>query len=382
MRLAFITPRYGPNILGGAESLTQGFAERLSQWGWEIEAWTTCAQDYYTWQNVYPAGVEQINRVTVRRFPAVVYSAAKKTRPGNMLAAEYEWVDTGMHSPSLYHHVLHHGRSADYLIVIPYPFAFSCYSASIHAERSIIWPCLHNEPGAYFEPVRVMLHQARGIIFNSKAEERLLCQRLNIKNTHRQVVGFGMEPLIGRADRFYRRYPHLKAPLVLYAGRLEKGKNVHLLLDYFADFAKNQESKANLVLVGSGPVAIPNHPRIFHLGYLSEQDKQDAYAAATVLCQPSLYESFGITLMEAWLHEKPVLVHGDCPVTLEHCLAAQAGLYFRDTFEFQGALNFLLAHSDVSRQMGQNGRAYVEANYTWDKVMGKLTEALEGWRAG
>ena len=61
MQLAFIIPRYGPNILGGAESLARGFAERLTQQGWRIEVWTTCAHDYHTWQNVYPAGTETIN---------------------------------------------------------------------------------------------------------------------------------------------------------------------------------------------------------------------------------------------------------------------------------------------------------------------------------
>ncbi len=380
-RLAFVVPRYGPDILGGAESLARGFAERLAQRHWEVEVWTTCAQDHYDWRNVYPAGVKEVNNVVVRRFPAVVYSAVEDAETADRVEIEYRWTEQGMHSPQLYHHIRQYGQNFDYLVIIPYPLGFSCYSASIYPERSIIWPCLHNEPPAYFEPVRVMLHQARGIILNSKAERGLLNRRLGIGRPRQEIIGFGLETSVGQAERFYQHYPYLRAPFVLYAGRLEKGKNVHLLLDYFTDYAETRQTDLNLVLMGNGLVTVPDHPRIFQLGYLSEQEKQDAFTAAAVLCQPSVNESFGIVLMEAWLQGTPVLVHGKCQVTLGHCRAAQGGLWFQDSFEFREALDFLLTHPDLGARMGRNGRDYVQTNYTWDIVLGKLEETLESWQA-
>lgn len=387
MRLAFVTPRYGPDILGGAEALARGFAEKLAQKGWPIEVWTTCAQNYYTWQNMYPVGVETINRVTVRRFPASVMSTPGSNGVGSKVfgnfpstpEAEYRWADGGMHSPELYHYLLHYGRNFDYLIFLPYQFGFTCYGASIYPEHSIIWPCLHPDPAAYFEPVRVMLHQAKGIILNSQAERRLLLQGLQIKNLHYQVIGYGVEASPGDSNRFYRHYPHLKTPFMLYAGRIEKAKNVHLLIDYFIAYVETRRNPINLVLIGSGPVSVPNHPRVFWLGHLNEQDKHDAYASAAVLCQPSVLESFGITLMEAWRQATPVLVHGECGVTLEHCLAAQGGLYFADLAEFKEVLDFLLANPEIAAQLGRNGCNYVETNYSWDRVVKKLTDSLASW---
>ena len=35
----------------------------------QVEVLTTCAEDHYTWRNVYPAGREMINGVSVCRFP-------------------------------------------------------------------------------------------------------------------------------------------------------------------------------------------------------------------------------------------------------------------------------------------------------------------------
>ena len=388
MRLVFVTPRYGPDILGGAESLARSFAERLVQQGFIVEVWTTNAQNYHTWEEVYPIGVEVIKGVVVRRFPTFMRS---NTHPndkvitkafGNFPAtpeAEYNWIDQGMNSPQLYDHLMRNGKNFDHLIFLPYPFGFTCYGASIYPQKSIIWPCLHNDPVAYFEPVRVMLNQAKGVILNSDAEKNLF-YRLQVNNPNHQVIGYGLEMMLGDMQRFHDRFPQIKAPFLLYAGRLEKSKNVHLLIDYFIKYIEKQGGDLNLVLIGKGPVTTPAHPQIFALGYVSEQEKYDAYAAATLLCQPSQYESFGITLLEAWLQETPILVHRDCQVTLEHCLSAQGGLYFQDDLEFGEVLNTILTQPNLARQMGINGKHYVQTNYSWDGVIKKLVGTLTSWQ--
>ena len=68
MRLAVAVQRYGADINGGAELHARYIAERLSRHA-SVEVVTTCARDYVTWKNELPAGVEQVNGVTVRRFP-------------------------------------------------------------------------------------------------------------------------------------------------------------------------------------------------------------------------------------------------------------------------------------------------------------------------
>jgi glycosyltransferase involved in cell wall biosynthesis len=255
MRLVFVTPRYGPNILGGAESLVRGFAERLVHQGWRIEVWTTCAQDYYTWQNVYPTGVETIHGVIVRRFPALVYQGKDEQNSKafghfpDTPEAEYHWIGEGVHSPQLYHYLFKHGENFDYLIFLPYQFGLICYSASICPERSIIWPCLHDDVVAHFEPVRVMLHQAKGIILNTHAERRFLHHKLQVVPSREVIIGYGLQKIMGQATRFYKRYPYLKAPFILYAGRLEKAKNVHLLINYFIDYTQSTPEYLNWVIL-------------------------------------------------------------------------------------------------------------------------------------
>ena len=68
MKLAVVVQRYGADINGGAELHARYIAEHLSPHA-EVEVLTTCAHDYITWRNELAAGVEQVNGVTVRRFP-------------------------------------------------------------------------------------------------------------------------------------------------------------------------------------------------------------------------------------------------------------------------------------------------------------------------
>ena len=117
---------------------------------------------------------------------------------------------------------------------------------------------------------------------------------------------------------------------------------------------------------------------ILDLGFVTPQNKADAYAAALVLCQPSLLESFSLVMMEAWLAGAPSLVHGRCAVTRDHCLASNGGLFFDDYFEFAEALDLLARDEALRRRMGEAGRAYVLAHYTWDRVTDNYLAVLRG----
>ena len=68
MKLAIVVQRYGADINGGAELHARYLAEHLAPHA-SVRVLTTCARDYVTWKNELPAGVEQVNGITVRRFP-------------------------------------------------------------------------------------------------------------------------------------------------------------------------------------------------------------------------------------------------------------------------------------------------------------------------
>jgi glycosyltransferase involved in cell wall biosynthesis len=392
MRVLCVVPRYGDNVLGGAEALIRGFAERAPALGCETHILTTCAADTISWANVEPRGLARLNGVPVWRYPLEpVHSPARQqalhyklmTHQPLDAGEQYEWLENGPHSPALYAHLQRYADRYDAILLAPYLFPLIHYAAAITQPRSVIWPCLHDEAFMRFESTGLMLSQARGVIFNSPPEAELARQHFG-ELAHAVVAGVGVVDIPGSASRFRARY-HLDEPFILYAGRLEPPKNVPALFENFLAWKRDRNRPLKLVLMGEGTLAIPRHPDILAIGFQDEQGKRDAFAAATILCQPSLLESFSIVVMEGWLAGVPALVHAHCPVTSYYCGQTGGGLSFSDEEEFIACVDWTLAHPDERARMGQQGRRYVQREFNWEAVIGRVLSALDGWlkeRAG
>jgi glycosyltransferase involved in cell wall biosynthesis len=133
------------------------------------------------------------------------------------------------------------------------------------------------------------------------------------------------------------------------------------------------------VFIGGGELEIPEEIKdyVVDLGFVSKEDKFDAYASARFLCQPSDKESFSLVMMESWLCKRPVLVSGYCNVTKHFVKDANAGLYFTSYYEFEETTHYLLAHPQIADQMGRNGYDYVMNNFAWDVITRKYIAYFE-----
>jgi len=117
------------------------------------------------------------------------------------------------------------------------------------------------------------------------------------------------------------------------------------------------------------------------LGFVSRQDKYDAYGGAELFCQPSVMESFSIVIMESWLCGTPVLVNAHCPVTVEHCQNSQGGLFFKDYLEFEGCLLEMKNHPEMTRDLARNGREYVLSHFHWDLISERYIQLIhQSWQ--
>jgi glycosyltransferase involved in cell wall biosynthesis len=171
----------------------------------------------------------------------------------------------------------------------------------------------------------------------------------------------------------------LTAPYLLYCGRREPLKGTPLLIDYFAAFRARTGTDIRLLLTGAGPVQLASAiaPYVTDLGFVDEQTKHDVMAGALAFCHPSVNESFGIVILEAWQAGTPVLVHAGSAVLQQHCRDSNGGLWFRTYPEFEESLLLLLQHSTLAETMGANGRRYVRERYSWPAIERKLVSALD-----
>lgn len=391
-RYAFVVPRFGEQIAGGAETLVAHLARRLAARGDHIEIFTTCALDNRTWSNEFPAGTVSLFGMQVWRFPVDARDLEAwvprqiKIAEGMQLGVEEEltWMEQGVSSKALYAHIREVAHSFDQLFFAPYLFGTTFWGSLVCPEKSCLIPCLHDESYAYAEVIQSMFRQVQKCLFNAAPEQELASSIYG--NLAGGEVGMGFEPLSESFIEQLSPYFSDPFPYVLYVGRKETGKNLQILIDYFLLYRERfPQSELRLVIVGGGdlrdaerPLAL-QHPYIVDLEQLSESDKQRVIKHATVLCQPSTNESFSIVLMEAWQLGVPVLVHSACAVTRHHVITSGGGLYFSSSDDFISVVECLHGDPGLRQQLASAGKSYVASYYSWEAVLERFDRVVDSF---
>lgn len=387
MKIAFVIPWYG-DIPGGAETECRQTAENLQKSGLDVEILTTCVKQFLSDWNTdhFKEGTYKENGITVRRFSVRKRDTKKFDQVNFKLmndcrispVEEQIYMENMINSDDLYSYIRDHGNEYDHFFFIPYMFGTTYYGSLIYPEKSILIPCLHDESYAYMHIFKKMFKDIKAVIYNSEPEKELANRIYDIKG-HQIVMGAGMDTDISyNAQRFRDKYD-IKNDFLLYAGRRDSGKNVSLLMEYFARYKESYDGNLKLVLIGKGELTVPKEHMhdIIDLGFVPLEDKFDAYAAATLFCMPSTNESFSIVIMEAWLCGTPVLVHADCAVTKDHCIKSNGGLYFSNYDEFEECLKYFLTDPAKRDLIAKNGKEYVIRNYSWETVIRRYEKLLD-----
>jgi glycosyltransferase involved in cell wall biosynthesis len=389
MKLAFVVQRYGLEINGGAELHCRWIAEHMKKYA-EVEVLTTKAVDYLTWKDYYTRDGETANGIRVRRFPV--------TRPRNperfgrvqdsLLrhehheADELRWLDEeGPRAPGLIQYLKDGAGVYDYFIFFSYRYYHSYWGIKAVPKQSILVPTAERDPVVGLRIFQDLFRTPRAIIYNSVEERKMINDVSRNEHIPGDVVGVGTE-IPGRySGEAFRRKHSLTGPYILYLGRIDENKGCPRLFDYFSRFKRDSGSGVKLVLAGSTVMQIPSHPDILYLGFMGDEEKFDALDGAELLVMPSFYESLSMVTLEAWAVGRPVLANALCDVLKGQCLRSNGGLFYETYPEFREALSLLLNSPRLSRALGENGRRYFEANYTWEVIENKylaLLNRLEG----
>jgi glycosyltransferase involved in cell wall biosynthesis len=389
-RLALCPTRFGPGIVGGAEIVLAAMGARLQERGWDVEILTTCATDHHTWVDVLPPGESVEGGLRVRRFPVVNdrvdehRALEQRIRDGERLGAaeQRRWLDSGMRVPALLGYLRAHARRYRALVFTPYPSWVTATCSQVAPGRSVLWTCLHDEPYAALELFRPVFAGVGGLLFQTGPEHDLAHRLVPDLAPHAEV-GCGVEvPAVYDTDGFRARHG-IRGRFLLYAGRREGAKGWDELLDAFATATVRHDLPFSLVTIGGGPVRPPAAvaDRVVDLGFLPDADRDAAFAAADAYLQPSRYEAFSRTVMEAWLAGTPVVANAGSEVVAWHVKQSGAGLLYGDPDELARHLRFVADAPAEAARMAAGGREYVLENYRWDAVLDRVEAALDAWTA-
>ena len=384
-KIAIINQRYGLEVNGGSELYSRQIAERLIA-KYDVEVLTSCAVEYVKWSNYYNEGVEQINGVTVRRFKTLherepkVFSALDSMMLSNPHIEEEiseQWIEhMGPYCPELVEYVDKHQDEYEAIIVVTYLYYTAVKSIVRIKNKAIFIPTAHQEPFIHFDMYKKVFGAADAYVFLTDEEKDLVHSIFHNEDVPYEVMGVGVEvPEVVDSERFKKKY-NLDNYLI-YVGRIDEGKDCPRLFKYFLEYKRRVKSDLKLVLMGKAVCDIPKSPDIISLGFVSEEDKFDGIKGAKALILPSKFESLSISVLEAMTLSVPVIVNGICDVLKGHCVKSNGGLYYKNYFEFEGCINYMMEHPEEYAIMCKNARKYVEDYFQWDDIMKKFDRIIE-----
>lgn len=214
--------------------------------------------------------------------------------------------------------------------------------------------------------------RADNITAQNENQQRLLRKRYGRES----VLIKNVFPLEAEAGRKTGRY-------VLWVGTFSNIKRPMMFLDLAKKFPAFQfrmigkSHKGDQHLYEQIINEAKSMPNLELMGFIPHDRMKEQYSQASVFVNTSEAEGFPNTFLEAWSMSVPVLSLAADPdeIICRH----ELGLHSRNFDKMVEDLRSLLENDSLRKQMGMNGRKYVEDNHDIDNVMKDYCRLLDAF---
>jgi glycosyltransferase involved in cell wall biosynthesis len=235
----------------------------------------------------------------------------------------------------------------------------------------------------YFSLVRAASNGSAHIITISETARDDIVAHLNLPAETITTTYLGVDerfhPRMGaERDEEIRRKYDLPDQFVLYLGGFDTRKQVNQLLLAYTYVGQAEGDNIPLVLAGEAPnwgsAVFPDLPAyaeklaitdyVRWIGYVEEEDKPALYRLADVFVFPSMYEGFGLPVLEAMACGTPVVANG---IDIFKEIAGDGAYLVENARSMAGAIIALLLQEPLRKTMINQGLAQA-TRYTWRKT--------------
>ncbi len=233
-----------------------------------------------------------------------------------------------------------------------------------------------------------LIQNASAIIVPSESTKHDVIHFFKKPSDQVHVIPHGIDPMFRpdfqTSDHGVRGKYKLPKKFALFVGTLEPRKNILSLIDAIETYRRQSGDDLHLVLVGGWgwksakirrrllPTRYTLHATsswIHHLGYVPRSDLPALYRAAIVFTWPSIYEGFGLPVLEAMASGCPVITSNSSSLPELTENAAILVNPFRPT-EITQALEQLLSSPALQKRLRIAGLDRTK-QFSWNKTAQK-----------
>lgn len=405
MHILLLTPAYPP-FPGGGERYAQAIAQQLLAAGHQVTVVTSAAQrEADLWQGVSAKPTERSGQLTIIRCPISPFPGGQTGllawRKGMVLLSQVSGGKTAVlfkmarYIPPIQQlaETLQQCQQIDLIHAFNFSWEYTAVAGWRLAQQRqrpfVLTPFIHLGVAGGQDRVarnnnmahqRHLLQQAdRVLVLTNLEAAGLIAWGANPAQT--AVIGGGVDPLLQTEPTAPLPAAMPNQRYALFIGRASYDKGAIHAVQAIAATAP-ADSPLHLVLAGQKTDAFTHfyqkltptaQARIHHVGLVTEAEKQTLLANCQLLLLPSRTDSFGIVLLEAWQHGRPVIgaKAGGIPGVID---AGENGLLvpFGDVAALQMAIEQLHAQPELAQRLGENGRKKVQTVYNWHSVGQRL----------
>jgi glycosyltransferase involved in cell wall biosynthesis len=376
VRIAQVTPYFLP-VEGGVERHVLNLSKELAKRGHEVEVFT-CAS---TRQSEPLERTSMVEGLRVRRYESVMsLGEFGRVWPGfarEVLRGDFDVV----HAHSFRH------PHTDLAMLV----SKLAGSGSVLTTHSPFHPGGVRGPLAralvpvydnLFAPTTLAYF---GVVISLTPGEAGLLARMGVGAHQTAVIPHGVDSVhFSPADGslFASKYGLEGREVALCLSRINRTKGLDVLLQAFASIA---ERVPNLTLVIAGGCTSPREEeflselkgrarasglaqRVVFTGRLTDEEKASAYEACTFFVLPSIYEPYGIVLLEAAAHGKALIsTRTGGPMSIVDEGSSGILVAPGDRKELADALLALANDGEMAARMGEQARRMARV-HTWERV--------------
>ena len=378
MKILCVTQRYYP-VVGGAENLIKTYLDFLAL-EHDITVFTSNSLSLDSfWKETNSVIPDTKLDYPVKRFDVLIPSKIKNDKNLQLLPLLSNY--PGPFMPDLWIELLTIELKYDLIITIAFPYdhVIPAFIAAKKWDIPIIAiPLIHDEfPELFLTGMRLsLLSSANSILVLSQNEKQLLIEYGFDGSKINQI-----KPYIKKENQdtseissFREKYSLQNKKIILFTGSKSSVKGIIVLIESMKKIWKKHDDVV-LLLVGPTTNEYQNYFRklskifkekIIDLQITDNKTKDLAFESCDLFVLPSKSESFGIVIIESWIHKKPVI---GCNISSTSDLIdhMENGLLvsFGDIEGLSNAISKLLEDNILAENLGTMG--FKKSNQFTDK---------------